>query len=208
MTDEARVSARAAVTDFKKGLLRDAAKEVFARRGIRDTSVREIAKTAGYATSAIYTHYRSVEELYADIVRESLVALLAELRAAAVSGVDGQRTSATLRALYRFYRDRPREFELSFHLYGGIRPQGLGDRRDEELNALMREAVREVGQAYVRDGLATERSASAHATTGVAYVFGLLLMHQTKRLALLGQDADTLLEQHLALVQRAGELTG
>jgi AcrR family transcriptional regulator len=200
MTDSTRVSARIAVTDFKKGLLRDAAKEVFAKRGIRDASVREIAKTAGYATSAIYTHYRSVEELYGDIVRESLEALLAAIRAARASAVDGERADATLRGLYRFYADRPQDFELSFHLYDGIRPLGLSDRLIDSLNGLMREVLGEIDRAFAADGMPSDDQSATRAAAGLTFVFGLLLMHQTNRLALLSQDADRLLEQHLQLI--------
>jgi TetR/AcrR family transcriptional regulator len=200
MTDSARVSARTAVTDVKKGLLRDAAREVFARRGIRDASVREIAKTAGYATSAIYTRYRSVEELYGDIVRESLEALLDQIRAARMSAMDGARADASLRAVHRFYLDRPQDFELSFHLYDGVRPLGLGDRLIEGLNALMREVLAEIDLAFAADGTATDDRSATRAAVGLTFVFGLLLMRQTNRLAPLSQDPDRLLEQHLRLI--------
>jgi AcrR family transcriptional regulator len=201
-TSDASVLARSAVTDFKKGLLREAAKEVFSKRGIRDTSVRQIAKTAGYTTSAIYTHYASVEELYGDIVRESLDILLTEIRDLTTGEVDGQEVARTLRYFYRYYITRPREFELSFHLYDGIRPHGLGDELNGELNALMTSVLQEIGHSFVLDGLATEEESLTRGTEAATYVFGLLLMYHTRRLQILGQDPDKLLDHYLGLVQR------
>ncbi|WP_214105645.1 TetR/AcrR family transcriptional regulator [Acrocarpospora catenulata] len=195
-------SARAAVTDFKRGLLREAAKEVFSKKGIRDTSVREIAKAAGYATSAIYTHYGSVEELYGDIVRESLEILLGEIRAQLADETgEGQRVSRCVRTLYRYYITRPRDFELSFHLYDGIRPHGLNTELNTELNAVMTSVFQAIGEAFVADGLATEQDALARSTEASTYAFGLLLMFHTRRLFLLDQDADSLLDHYLNQVQ-------
>lgn len=198
-TSEAQTQARTAVTDFKKSLLRDAAKEVFSTRGIREASVRQIAKTAGYTTSAIYTHYGSVEELYGDIVRESLELLLDDLRL--ISADSPGMTAASLRAFFAYYLTRPREFELSFHLYDGVRPHGLGDDLNSELNDLMRSVFRRIGDAFVTDGLATDDTAMSRATQACTFVFGLLLMFHTRRLFLLDEDPESLLEGYLALVQ-------
>ncbi|WP_428267910.1 TetR/AcrR family transcriptional regulator [Haliangium sp.] len=48
-----------------------AAARAFARRGYRGTTMEEVAKEAGYATSSLYTYFSGKEELY----RELLVAI-------------------------------------------------------------------------------------------------------------------------------------
>jgi AcrR family transcriptional regulator len=194
-------SARTAVADFKKGLLREAAKEVFSQRGIRDTSVRQIATAAGYTTSAIYTHYSSVEELYGDIVRESLETLLEELTSIREDAKDGHAVSHALRRFHLYYIDNPREFELSFHLYDGIRPHGLGEKLNGELNALMKSVFGEIGKAFIADGLADETTAMTRSTEACTFVFGLLLMYHTRRLFLLGADHERLLADYVRMVE-------
>ncbi len=42
----------------------DAAAEVFARRGYREASVAEIARSAGYSTGALYVHFSGKHDLF------------------------------------------------------------------------------------------------------------------------------------------------
>lgn len=56
----------------KKQQIIDAAISVIRNRGIEQTSVREIAAAAGLTTGAIYYHYKNKEELFQDIVNESI----------------------------------------------------------------------------------------------------------------------------------------
>lgn len=58
-----------------------AALSAFAERGYHGTTTREIAERAGMSPAAVYTHYRSKEELLYQIVRPGHVAILNELRA-------------------------------------------------------------------------------------------------------------------------------
>ena len=63
-----RRSRNTAVNALKRDLIREAAKRVFLARGLSAASVREIALQAGYTTGAIYFHYASKEEIYADVL--------------------------------------------------------------------------------------------------------------------------------------------
>uniref|UniRef100_UPI0028AD380C TetR/AcrR family transcriptional regulator n=1 Tax=Lacrimispora sp. TaxID=2719234 RepID=UPI0028AD380C len=56
----------------KKQQIIDAAIEVISNQGIEKTSVREIAAAAGLTTGAIYYHYKNKEELFQDVVNESI----------------------------------------------------------------------------------------------------------------------------------------
>ncbi len=56
----------------KKQQIIDAAIRVISNQGIDKTSVREIAAAAGITTGAIYYHYKNKEELFQDIVNESI----------------------------------------------------------------------------------------------------------------------------------------
>jgi len=56
----------------KKQQIIDAAIKVISNQGIEKTSVREIAAAAGLTTGAIYYHYKNKEELFQDVVNESI----------------------------------------------------------------------------------------------------------------------------------------
>jgi AcrR family transcriptional regulator len=62
-------SARAEKRDARADLL-EAALEVFAKRGYRDSSVDEIAERAGYSKGAVYWHFESKDDLFFALLEE------------------------------------------------------------------------------------------------------------------------------------------
>src|SRR5688500_3905686 len=95
-TDSEIERRKAAVSAFKRELIRDAAKRVFVEVGLHETSAREIAKAAGYTTGAIYAQYASKEEVYADILRESLTSMANAVEQAAAAAPVGRKGAAAL----------------------------------------------------------------------------------------------------------------
>lgn len=61
--------ARAEKRDARADLL-EAALEVFARRGYRDSSVDEIADRAGYSKGAVYWHFESKDDLFLAVLED------------------------------------------------------------------------------------------------------------------------------------------
>lgn len=191
---------RDSVRRFKRELIRDAAKQVFAAHGIEGASVREIAKTAGYTTGAIYTYFASKEDLYAEVLRDSLDALFAEVRGAADAAGE-HRAAAALRGLWTFYDTRRSDFELGFYPSGGARPVGLTRELDRELNARLDQVIDVIGEGMVTDGLVAPERAHRAAVAHAIWVFGLLLMTKTGRLRSLDEDAEQQLADHLSTLQ-------
>lgn len=184
------------VRRFKRELIRHAAAQVFAAHGIEGASMREIARTAGYTTGAIYTYFASKEDLYAEVLRDSLESLLTEVRDAADAASE-HRAAAALRGLWTFYDTRRADFELGFYLYGGARPVGLTRELDRELNARLDRVIDVIGHGLVADGIVVPARAHRAAVAEAVWVFGLLLMAKTGRLRSLGEDAATQLDDHL-----------
>jgi AcrR family transcriptional regulator len=187
---------RALVTDYKRSLIREAARSVFERDGIEGASMRAIAAEAGYTTGGLYVHFATKEELYAELLEESLEALLRALEAANADAPEAERGRAAMEAFLAFYRERPRDFELSFHLHGGsLKPSGLSPELDAQLNRRMTAIVDHVGKA-----LGGKRKARARrlGTAACSYAFGLILMARTGRLQILGQSLEDQFELLLA----------
>jgi AcrR family transcriptional regulator len=193
---------KAAVSAFKKELIRDAAKRVFVEAGLQGASVREIAKAAGYTTGAIYAQYASKEEVYADILRESLTDMANALEQAAAAAEPGRRGAAALRAWYIYFRDRPAEFDLGFYLYGGVKPAGVGKELNRELNVRLKRVYAVVADALEADGLATASEKHERCVAGASWMFGILLMLKTGRLKILAVDVERLVDECLATFYR------
>lgn len=201
-SDNEADSRKAAVIDFKKGLIREAAKRVFVESGLHGASVREIAKEAGSTTGAIYAQYTSKEDVYADILRESLTYMANAVERAALAAPRGQKAAAALRSWYEYFRDRPAEFDLGFYLYGGAKPEGVGKELNQELNLRLKRVYGAVADALEADGLANSSDKHERSVAGASWMFGILLMLKTGRLKILRLSPEWLVDECLSTFYR------
>ena len=181
-----------AVNDLKRQMILDAARRVFEQEGLLGASMRAIAAEAGYAASALYNHYASKEEIYGDLLLQSLDALNA-----AVHREDNHSSSPRRRierhalAFYDFYLENPRELDLGFYYFQEMRPLGLTPELNERLNARLREALSGVEQGLAASGRSAAEAAR-ETTALFAHCVGLLLLTHTGRIRMFGQDGRTL----------------
>jgi AcrR family transcriptional regulator len=193
---------KAAVSAFKRELIREAAKRVFVEVGLHKTSVREIAKAAGYTTGAIYAQYASKEEVYADILRESLTSMATAVEQAAAAAQVGRKGAAALRAWFEYFRERPAEYDLGFYLYGGAKPAGVGKELNRELNVRLKRVYTAAADALEADGLVKASEKHEKAVAGASWMFGILLMFRTGRLKILAVGVDQLVDECVATFYR------
>ena len=121
---------------LRRGLVLDAARAAFFELGLEGVSMREIARRAGYTPGAIYSYFASKEEIYAALLGESLVRLNAQVADASDGGSAADRVTSKAGASFDFYRANPRDLDLGFYLFQGVRPQGLTRELDAHLNVL------------------------------------------------------------------------
>jgi AcrR family transcriptional regulator len=62
--------------EHTRGVLLDAAEEVFAKRGFGGTALEDIAEVAGYTRGAIYSHFGTKEELFLAVTERHLLRFL------------------------------------------------------------------------------------------------------------------------------------
>jgi AcrR family transcriptional regulator len=199
-----------AVTELKRALILDAAGKVFGREGLARASMREIAREAGYTPGALYFHYASKEELYAELLARSLVRLYERTQAARdARDSPAQRVEAAALALFDYYVSNPQELEMGFYLFGGMRPAGLTPELDAKLNAQLRAALALVEDAIV--GCGVNPSLAARETASLfAQVVGLLVLEQTRRIRLFKLEARPLFLAYVTVLGRrlAAEAAG
>ncbi|MGC2084761.1 MAG: helix-turn-helix domain-containing protein [Bradyrhizobium sp.] len=195
---ERRRSRREAVNGHKRGIILDAAKQVFAEEGLEGASLRAIAVRAGYTAAALYFHFDSKEAIYAEVLKASLAALGRTVDGAvAQAKLPAQRLKAAAMSFFRYYADNPRDLDLGFYLFrGGMKPAGLGSERDETLNAALEAALRPIADAAIALG-ASRQKANLLMVDCFAHATGLLLLLHTGRIRMFGASAPDLMERYV-----------
>lgn len=98
----------------KRALIIDAARELFAQRGIEAVTLREVAQRIEHSTTAIYVHFKDKQDLVDQMVREDFAAFNGALIAAAATRDPLARLGDLGDAYVRFALTMPRHYQLLF----------------------------------------------------------------------------------------------
>jgi len=196
MAKEQRIGRQKAVSELKRSLIMDAARQVFESEGLDGASLRAIATAAGYTPAALYFHFESKEAIYAEVLCESLTDLSKTIaRAVARARTPADRLRAAALAFFRYYADNPRDLDLGFYLFrGGMKPHGLGKERDDMLNAALESAMQPIADAAQALDARREEARALMADI-FAHAAGLLLLAHTGRIRMFGASAPNLMER-------------
>lgn len=202
--DNGQAKRRRAVNAHKRLMILAAANRVFTEHGLDGASLRAIAREAGYTPAALYFHYASKEEIYGDLLAESLARLDAAVAEAvekeAAAAEEKPTALARLRAaafaFFDFYRDQPSDLQLGFYLYRGMKPMGLTAELNRRLNAALCTVLAHMQRPLAEHGLAPVAAEQATASL-FAQITGLLLLLHTGRIKLFAFDARELLSDYL-----------
>ena len=198
MAKEQRIGRQKAVSELKRSLIMDAARQVFESEGLDGASLRAIATAAGYTPAALYFHFESKEAIYAEVLCESLTDLSKTIaRAVARARTPADRLRAAALAFFRYYADNPRDLDLGFYLFrGGMKPHGLGKERDDMLNAALEWAMQPIADAAQALDARREEARALMADI-FAHAAGLLLLAHTGRIRMFGASAPHLMERFI-----------
>jgi AcrR family transcriptional regulator len=197
--DHPRYTARLErVRAVKRDIVIEAARRVFEAQGLDGASMRQIAREAGCTTGAIYPYFAGKEEIYAEILSQSLADLAAYIDAA--SGMSGagpiDRARAAALAFHGYYARRPGELSLGLYLFrqAGLKPAGLSPVLDESLNAELVAVIDRIADAIDAAGLTPARILAVEA---VSHAVGLVIMRETGRLRLFDADAGVMMQNFI-----------
>jgi AcrR family transcriptional regulator len=184
-----------------------AAREVIARRGFAQASIREIARGAGLSLAGLYHYVGGKEELLFLVLDRSLDGLLAALdRALASAAPPEGRLHALVRTHLEFGFEQPAALKII--------------NRDHELvGAAHRADVATKRQAYLRRGLAVLRELDPHdrpeddLLSAITLLLGMLNGIATRPFVRSGDDARILAAEVATLflygfLERAGDFGG
>lgn len=150
--------------------IHDAALRLFVERGVTETSVRDLAQAAGIAEGTLYRHYKSKDDLVADLFISNYTAFarrLAELQAPR-AGFRAQ-LERVVAEIFRFHDDTPTLFRFLML----VQHQALARVPDGEDNPVS------VLQAMVEQGIRAGEVSLPDATLGTAMILGLMLQPAT-----------------------------
>ena len=188
---------QAAQSDSRRALVLEAARSVFAEKGVEGASIREIAKRAAYTPGAIYSYFESKEAIYAALLAESLERLNQEVAAAKPPKAQPPgMLVAKAQAWFGFYARNPRDLDLGFYLVQGLAPRGLTSELNQQLNGRLHDALLPCELAMQAMGLSPE-AALRENTALFAHGVGLLLLQHTGRIRMFGQSPEVLFHSYL-----------
>lgn len=198
MAGAQRLERKQAVSDHKRALILDAAREVFEQEGLDGASLRAIASEAGYTPAALYFHFDSKEAIYAEVLRVSIARLQEDVERAVVkTRTPAEKLRAAAMAFFSFYEGNPRDLDLGFYLFrGGMKPHGLGKERDKQLNAALGAALESISDAAQAMGAKAEDARMLTVDT-FAHAAGLLLLAHTGRIRMFGASARDLMARYV-----------
>jgi AcrR family transcriptional regulator len=154
--------------------VRDAAVALFARKGVKATTIKDIARAAGVSEGALYRHWPGKDDLAADLFASEYTAMSQILRQAAGDGPAPQRLRRVIEASFRFVEDAPdraRFLLLSQHDALHLVPAGQETPVDV-IGAIVGDGI---AAGTIRDG---DAEALAHVVIGAivmtvqSYVYG------------------------------------
>lgn len=193
-----------ALADVRRELVLDAARSAFFELGMEKTSIREIAQRAGYTPGAIYSYFASKEDLYGALLGESLDRLNERVRKAVdASGEGAPRLRAAAIAFFDFYQANPRDLDLGFYLFQGMKPRGLTPELNDALNARLLQALQPSQAALERMGM-PPAAALQEVTSLFAHTVGLLVMSHTGRIRMFKQASVDLFKKYLEQLAERG----
>lgn len=197
---------RRAVHDFKRGAILEAARRVFAAQGLEGATIRAIAEEAGYSAGAIYAYYPAKEEIYGEIVAQSLgQAGQAVKRAWARETSPEARFKDVVGAYYGYYREHAQEFELGLYLSQGGRRAQLSAERERLINGRLIATLQIFAKAVADLGALSSEEINRETVGILSQLEGILVLESSGRLQILGFEGETLLGDYLeAVLKRLG----
>jgi len=186
-----------------------AAKRAFEKDGLSKASMRSIAREAGSTTGAIYPLFEGKEDIYANLLKDSLVELYGHVAKACAGESDACKALlASATAWFKYYESRPFESDLGLYLHGGDQARGLGRERDRQLNAKLMKSLDVFKNCFIRLAPADLKKkeiqtwAEQERNSLFASLIGILMLYRTGRTRSIGTDSQVLLQSLLKALEK------
>lgn len=184
---------------FKRQKVLDAAAELFRQQGLEGTTMRAIAKKAGYSTGAPYAYFQSKEDIYAELLTISLANLTKSVKSAEGFTQEG-RIHAIFAAYFNYYLDNPEELQLGLYLFssGEVKKRGFSEETNDLLNGRLLSLLGFMANSlHSLDGVDASL-AQRETLDATTYFTGALILHSTGRLSIMGTDPQEMIDRYIS----------
>ncbi len=164
---------------FRRAEILDEAEKIFALKGFHETTMAEIARSAGFATGSLYQFFEGKEDLYATMMTEKLGRMFTEIEEAVSRGRD---TMGKLKALvsshFKFVEENMGFYRLLMRGEGISISDGRSSLRDQILKQFLDHV--DFIERLIREGVrrnlfkGTNTRAMAYSLMGMMSFFKLI----------------------------------
>lgn len=194
---EAKIRRQLAMADARRGLVLDAARLTFSRLGLERTSMREIAKQAGYTVGALYAYFSSKQELLSALLEEMTGRLQAVVLASRPpKGHPEQMLLARGQAWLTFFISQPYDMELMLYLLAQTGTQRAQAEIGRRVHGQLRQTLQPMADALLALG-ATPGQLDGELEALLAQGVGLLMAQDSNRLLAPEQSPEGLFSRYL-----------
>jgi AcrR family transcriptional regulator len=145
------------VKEMKRDFIIEVAKGLFFEKGYENTSIDEVAKSAGISKSTLYTYVKGKEDLFISIHYNGMKLRVEQLKIEMNSKTTGyDKIYAFGEVYYNFYKQNPGYFKLHmFEDYNSINKEKVKTFIYQEFDNLLNEVISLVRSAFesgIQDG--------------------------------------------------------
>ena len=200
--------------DTRRRFILDAARKVFVKKGVEETSMDDIATEAEYTRRTLYAYFRSRDEIYLSIFLENMEGrrdLQQDAVAKAGSGLEKIRVWGE--TFYEYARQHPHAMRLQLYWdFRGIDRSTIGGTifsRFETINHKLAEDLREMFRQGVADGSLRRDIDTDMCISQYLYTLRAVLNRAVfPGYSFASFDADSYVQHYLDLFSRAIRKTG
>lgn len=186
-----------AMQDARRGLILEAARRVFMRSGVERSSMREIAKEAGYTPGALYAYFSGKQQLLSTLLAD-MVARIGDavIAARAPKGQPERLLIARGQAWLAYLIANPRELELVVFLLSAGMSGAKAAQLAQSVHQGLRDGLYPMMESLTSLGLKPD-VASQELEGALAFGLGLLLTQDHSRLQTPEMSPEFLYQRYL-----------
>jgi TetR/AcrR family transcriptional regulator len=208
------MSRREVERETRRNFILDAARRIFAKKGVEETSMDDIAGEAEYTRRTLYAYFRSRDEICVSIFLEDMEARRDLQQAAVAKAGNGlERIRVWGQTFYEYARQNPHAMRLQLYWdFRGIDESRISRdifSRFEAINYKLAEDLRDMFRQGVADGsLRPEINADMCISQYLYTLRAVLNRAISPSYSFASFDADSYVQHYLDLFSRAIRRTG
>jgi len=185
---------------YKRQKILDAAASLFRTKGIEGTTMRAIATAAGYSTGAPYAYYQSKEDIYAELLSNSLSNLSKVVKTASLTtDTPTIRIRNIFTSFFSYYHDHAEELQLGLYLFssGEVKKRGFSKSTNDQLNGKLLGLLGFMANSLNESEHINAQQAQSETLDAITFFIGTLMLGATGRLNQFGADQQEMIDRYV-----------